>query len=117
MCANLLSNAIKYTPDGGSVKLELTMTPKEISWTVQDTGYGIPASDQKNIFLKFFRAENITNKDVSGTGLGLYLIKNITERLGGELWFESTENIGSTFHFSLPKDTSTPPEQPIQSIG
>lgn len=103
VCANLLSNAIKYTPGGGSVKFKLSETPKEVRWAVADTGYGIPESEQKNIFLKFFRAGNIVNKDVSGTGLGLYLIKNITESLGGDLWFESTENVGSTFHFSLPK--------------
>jgi PAS domain S-box-containing protein len=104
VCANLLSNAIKYTPDGGKVHLELADTGDEIRFTVRDTGYGIPESAQKNIFLKFFRAENITNKDVSGTGLGLYLIKNIAESLGGELWFESTENVGSTFYFTLPKE-------------
>lgn len=104
ICANLLSNAIKYTPEDGTVQFTLTETPKEIRWAVSDSGYGIPAKAQKNIFLKFFRAENITDKDVSGTGLGLYLIKNLAESLGGELWFKSKENVGSTFYFTLPKE-------------
>ena len=104
VCANLLSNAVKYTPEGGSIHFELAETSQEILWSVQDTGYGIPESEQKSVFLKFFRAKNIVDKDVSGTGLGLYLIKNLAERLGGELWFESRENEGSIFHFSLPKN-------------
>jgi len=106
VCSNLLSNAIKYTPEGGSIQFILNETSKEIHCTVIDTGYGIPENEQKNIFLKFFRAGNIVDKDVSGTGLGLYLVKNIAESLGGDLWFESTENVGSTFHFALLKDLS-----------
>jgi signal transduction histidine kinase len=106
--SNLLSNAIKYTPDGGTVTVELRTLPDTIRVTVRDTGYGIPAASQKYIFTKFFRAENITKQDVSGTGLGLYLTKTITENLGGELWFTSRENEGTTFTLSLPRPHSEP---------
>jgi PAS domain S-box-containing protein len=101
--ANLLSNAIKYTPSGGTATVELRVTPDSIRTTVRDTGYGIPEASQKFIFTKFFRAENITKQDVSGTGLGLYLTKTITENLGGELWFTSRENEGTAFTLSLPR--------------
>jgi len=67
----------------------------------------IPASAQPHIFTKFFRADNITGEDVSGTGLGLYLTRTIAEHLNGELWFKSRENVGSTFFFSLPIQGST----------
>jgi len=114
VCANLLSNALKYTSHGGTVRFTLEEMAKEIRWTVTDTGYGIPESEQHNVFLKFFRAGNIVDKDVSGTGLGLYLIKHIAESLGGELWFKSAENKGSTFYFSLPKNVHPPAgKQPV----
>lgn len=102
VCVNLISNAIKYTPEGGTVHVGLERRPSNILLTIQDTGYGIPESARKHIFTKFFRAPNITTNDVSGTGLGLYLTKAIAEKLGGEIWFESAENSGSTFYFSVP---------------
>lgn len=105
--ANLLSNATKYTPVGGTVDVSLTDRRGDILLSVRDNGYGIPQKSQKHIFKKFYRAENVTKTDVSGTGLGLYLIKTIAETLGGELWFESQENVGSSFHFSLPKPVKT----------
>lgn len=103
VCANLLSNAIKYTPDKGTVTISLEAPAQQFIINIHDTGYGIPKSEQKRVFTKFFRAENILNKDTSGTGLGLYLVKQIAESLGGDISFRSTEGKGSQFKFSLPK--------------
>jgi PAS domain S-box-containing protein len=103
---NLISNAVKYTPKGGSVLVSLKNTAREFVFSVHDTGYGIPAEDQQYIFTKFFRAENVTKREESGSGLGLYLIKMLAENLGGDVWFESIENKGSTFYFSLPTNGS-----------
>lgn len=104
--ANLLSNALKYTPEKGKVRVVLTRHGNNIIFSVADTGYGIPASAQPLIFTKFFRADNILKTEVSGTGLGLYLIKVLSDHINGEVWFESKENKGSVFYFSLPIEGS-----------
>ena len=69
---------------------------------MSDTGYGIPQGQQKQIFTKLFRADNVREKDVEGTGLGLYIVKSIVEHSGGKVWFESEENKGATFSVLLP---------------
>lgn len=104
---NLMTNAIKYTPESGTIELMLMRSSKNVIISVQDNGYGIPAVAQSHIFAKFFRADNILLHDVAGTGLGLYLTKMIAESLNGDLWFDSEENRGSTFYFSLPLHGST----------
>lgn len=109
VCNNLLTNAVKYTPSGGKISVTLRSTKYNIVLSVSDTGYGIPNAAQERIFTKFFRASNILSQDANGTGIGLYLTKMIAESLGGDVWFESVENEGSTFFFSLPKArTDTP---------
>lgn len=102
VCSNLLSNALKYTPARGKVTVALAKQDTGILLSVNDNGYGIPKDSQANLFSKFFRAGNIIQKETYGTGLGLYMVKLIANSVGGKVWFESRENVGSTFYFLIP---------------
>jgi PAS domain S-box-containing protein len=100
---NLLSNAVAYTPINGKIEFAISFDGKKtIRIKVSDTGYGIPKNQQDQIFTKLFRADNIRDKETDGTGLGLYIVKSIVKNSGGEIWFESEENKGTTFYVSLP---------------
>ena len=101
--ANLIDNAIVYSNDGGRIDVELGGTDREITLRVTDQGIGIPKEDQPSIFREFFRAKNAIAKKNVGTGLGLFIAKNIIEGHGGKIWFASEENQGSTFYVKLPR--------------
>ncbi len=117
---NLLSNAIKYTPKRGKITLvveridthqsigERRYTQQQLGISVQDTGYGIPKAEQSYIFNRLYRASNAREKNVDGTGLGLYLAKLVVERLGGEVWFISYEGQGTLFYLTIPWSLMTP---------
>ncbi|OHA69005.1 MAG: hypothetical protein A3A27_02930 [Candidatus Wildermuthbacteria bacterium RIFCSPLOWO2_01_FULL_47_18] len=98
---NLVDNALKYSPAGGRVTISLVYDTKGVEVKVRDQGMGIPESEQKRVFEKFFRASNARAKEPEGTGLGLYLAKNIVEAHGGTMSFVSKENEGTTFSFKL----------------
>jgi len=99
---NLIENAIKYTPPGGRITVSLKNAPKEIELSVRDSGVGIPKDQQKRVFIKFFRGANVVRMETEGTGLGLFITKNIIDSHGGRIWFESEEGKGSSFYFALP---------------
>lgn len=99
---NFITNAIKYTPEGGKISIEYRKQEKGVLVMFTDNGYGIPKDQQSKIFTKLFRADNVRVLDTEGTGLGLYLTKAIIEQFGGEVWFESEENKGTTFFCTIP---------------
>ena len=114
---NLLTNAIKYTPEQGQVTVTLQREENDIHFSVHDTGYGIPEDAQSSIFQKFFRAGNVVSKDTEGNGLGMYVTKSVIESSGGEVWFESKEGEGSTFHVTLPVEGSKAKSGEVSLLG
>lgn len=101
---NYLTNAINYTPNGGKliVNLKYDREKREAIFSVKDTGMGIPKNEQKRIFTKFYRSTQAMKAEAVGSGLGLYMTKNIIEAHKGRVWFKSREGKGSIFYFSLP---------------
>lgn len=99
---NLISNAIKYTGNNGKIVVSIEKEKDNVHISVSDTGCGIPKSQQNHIFEKLFRADNVREMETDGTGLGLYIIKSITEAVSGKIWFDSKEGKGTTFHVTLP---------------
>lgn len=102
---NLLSNAIKYTEESGTVVCDMSLAEagREVVFlSVKDSGIGIPKEEQPRIFEKLHRASNAENLVPDGTGLGLYLVKTILDRVGGGISFESVEGTGTTFFVTIP---------------
>ena len=100
---NMVSNAVKYTPDGGQIRILLKMgTDNALDGIVSDTGIGIPEEAQERLFSEFYRASNAKELEISGTGLGLVIIKRILHGLNGDINLQSRVNEGTTFHFWIP---------------
>lgn len=106
---NLISNAIKYS-ESGTISITHASDDGKLIIHVKDQGYGISKKDQKKIFSKFFRADEVAGK-APGTGLGLFIVKQLIEKMGGKIWFSSKLGEGTTFSLSLPLAT----DQDIQN--
>lgn len=115
--SNLLENAIKYNVPNGQVVVSAEKQTEApfLEVKISDTGLGIPPEAMAKLFTKFFRADNALTKETAGSGLGLYIVKNIINRHGGQIWAESELKRGSVFHFTLPLDPRFIPQREIKS--
>ena len=107
---NLIANAINYTPDGGAIEVGISIVPEKIRIEVSDNGFGIEAKDIDNIFKRFYRVKNEKTRFVTGTGLGLPIVKGLLDELGGSIQVKSEPSHGSTFMVFLPISTSNLPQ-------
>ncbi len=98
---NLLENSIKYSPKKSEIVLSTKTEGDHIVVSVKDSGIGIPEAEKKFLFRRFFRASNAKRTETDGSGLGLFFIRKIIEKQEGKIWFESEENKGTTFHFTV----------------
>ncbi len=105
---NLVDNAVKYSPAGGEILVRLTRRGGDVVVDVADQGLGIPASAMDRLFTRFGRVVTRENEDIEGTGLGLYLCREMVRRLGGDVSATSAEGQGSTFTVRLPAELPAP---------
>ncbi len=100
--SNLLDNAIRYITKEGKISIRIYQKKQEVYFEIKDNGVGISVDEQKFIFQKFFRCQNAIKYQTGGSGLGLYITKQVLNMMGGKIWFKSKEGQGTTFYFSLP---------------
>jgi PAS domain S-box-containing protein len=113
--ANLVENGVKYSPEGGRVEVLLEHEGDRIRFAVRDPGLGIPLDEQERIFEKFYRLDPNLTRGIGGTGLGLYICRELVRRMGSDIQVESAPGAGSTFSFDLPVAKS--PDRVAEPVG
>jgi PAS domain S-box-containing protein len=122
---NLVENAVKYSPDGGPVTVKVSRGERGVRWAVSDQGLGIPASERRRVFEKFYRLDPNMTRGIGGTGLGLYICRELVRRLDGRIWVEGNngseadgQGKGSTFFIEIPvADRPAPKKQPAKTAA
>jgi signal transduction histidine kinase len=103
---NIIDNAVRYTAAKGTVEISIEADEAWAILRIRDSGIGIALEDQKRLFTKFYRGSNVMHMETEGTGLGLFIAKNIIVSHGGEIWFNSEKTKGTTFFVKLPHERS-----------
>jgi two-component system phosphate regulon sensor histidine kinase PhoR len=112
---NLVENAVKYSPGGGRVNVVLEQEGDRIRFAVTDPGLGIPLDEQERIFQKFYRLDPNLTRGIGGTGLGLYICRELMRRMGSDIYVDSAPGVGSTFWFELP--AAAPVDRVAEPVG
>jgi signal transduction histidine kinase len=114
---NLTENAIKYSPDGGHIEVGVASVDHVLRFSVRDEGIGIALKEQAHIFERFHRLDPNMTRGVGGTGLGLYICREVVQHMGGRIWVDSREGLGSTFAFELPEAVPAAEHVPGTSVA
>ena len=119
--SNLIENAIKYSPKGGTITVALEPDDRNVRLAITDPGLGIPPAEQQRIFQKFYRLDPHMSRGIGGTGLGLYICRELVRRVNGRIWVESDGRSGSTFFVEIPQEAPAPaaasPRRRVPSIA
>ena len=108
---NIVDNSIKYSRSGTTVTIAMKLLPQYVEVSIQDQGVGIPQHQLDRVFSKFFRGDNVVRMDTKGTGLGLFIVKNIVKNHGGEIRVQSEENKGTEIIFTIPRSKDLLPQK------
>ena len=111
---NVIDNAVKYSPDGGDVRVRLEQSQGVVRFAIADRGLGIPPAEQDRIFEKFYRLDPDMARGIGGTGLGLYISRELVRRVNGRIWVEPNELRGSIFYVEIPAAPEPAPSRKPQ---